>query len=81
VGANYNATKRQHQAAVQEKISNQLNKLLYLDAANEQKNQVQISTMKTILEKPSHKRTPDELADVVKLIKANKFFAEKNIKE
>ena len=68
-------------AAVHEKVSNQLNKLLYLDAANEQKNQVQIQTMKTILEKPSHKRTPDELADVVKLIKANKFFAEKNIKE
>lgn len=44
--ANYTATKRQHQvsikATVQEKISNQLNKLLYLDAANEQKNQVQI---------------------------------------
>ena len=68
-------------AAVQEKVSNQLNKLLYLDAANEQKNQVQIQTMKTILEKPSHKRTPEELSDVVKLIKANKFFAEKNIKE
>ena len=68
-------------AAVHEKVSNQLNKLLYLDAANEQKNQVQIQTMKTVLEKPSHKRTPDELSDVVKLIKANKFFAEKNIKE
>ena len=38
-------------------MSNQLYKMLYLDEANEQKNQKQIQTMKTILEKPSHKRT------------------------
>jgi len=52
-----------------------------LDEANEAKNNHEIQKIKNILEKNNSMRTEDEIEEVVKLIKHNKFFQGKNLKE
>ena len=62
-------------------MANKLNKQLYLDEANEAKNNHEIQKIRTILEKNNSMRSEDEIEQVVKLIKHNKFFQGKNLKE
>lgn len=62
-------------------MANKLNAVLNLTEANEQKNNHQIEKIKRILEKSNHLRTEDEIDEVVKLIKHNKFFQGKNLKD
>ena len=52
-----------------------------MDEANEAKNNHEIQKIKNILEKNNSMRTEDEIEEVVKLIKHNKFFQGKNLKE
>lgn len=55
-------------------MANKLNAVLNLTEANEQKNNHQIEKIKRILEKSNHLRSDEEIDEVVKLIKHNKFF-------
>ena len=77
----YQIRKRHREALIQEKMANKLNAVLNLTEANEQKNNHQIEKIKRILEKSNHLRTEDEIDEVVKLIKHNKFFQGKNLKD
>jgi spore coat protein CotF len=52
-----------------------------LDEANEAKNNHETQKIKNILEKNNSMRTEDEIEQVVKLIKHNKFFQGKSLKE
>ena len=62
-------------------MANKLNTQLYLDEANEAKNNHEIQKIRTILEKNNSMTIEDEIEQVVKLIKHNKFFQGKNLKE